>query len=107
MHWAFLEDFQAIQAQPAHPLLFAFHLGDLLNNFAAQSLFGLKRIVFGNMEPRAIRLLLHIEYLTHRIYSICTGSYLVICVWEAYGLLLILTYALRFNYPYYKYPGAV
>src|SRR5215469_3467591 len=72
-HWALLEKLQAPEAELAHPIGFTFHLGDLLDNPAAQPLFGLERIVFGNMEPGAICLLLHIEYLTHKIYSICTG----------------------------------
>src|SRR6266699_1741783 len=69
-HWTFLKEFQALEAKLAHPIGFAFHLGDLLNDFATQSSFGLERIVFGYMEPRTVRLLLHIEYLSHRMYSI-------------------------------------
>src|SRR5947199_5486105 len=40
-HWTFLKEIQALEAELAHPIGLALHLGDLLNNFAVQSSFGL------------------------------------------------------------------
>src|SRR6266571_4545572 len=73
-HGTFLKECQALEAERAHPSGFAFHLGDLLNDFATQSSFGLKRVVFSHMEPWTIRLLFQIEYLTHRLHSILQAN---------------------------------
>jgi hypothetical protein len=69
-HRPLLKEIEAAQAELAHPVGLALHLGNLLDNLAVQPFFGLKRVVLGHKKARTIRLLLHIEYLTHCIYSI-------------------------------------
>src|SRR6266516_5500276 len=79
-HWTFLKKFQALEAELTHPIGFSVHLGDMINDFATQSSFRLKRVVFGYMEARTIVLLLHIEYLTHRLHSILYFLLILTCV---------------------------
>jgi len=65
-HWAFLEERQALEAELAHPIRLTLHFGDLLNDFAIQTLLGLECVIFGYVEPRSICLLFHFKCLSHK-----------------------------------------